>query len=192
MLKIRDFALLGGRAVLGGYLAMHGSQKLFGAFDGKGLEETGKGFEAQGLAPGNQHALLAGVSELSGGVMTVLGVADPVAQLAIAGTMAVAAYSKRDSGPLAQTGGFELPLTNFALATVLAATGPGKLRFAPRLPKIVTVASIAVAAVVGSREIRHLVEAARPAERTDLGLADAERDPREPLRIGPVRTAGLA
>jgi uncharacterized membrane protein YphA (DoxX/SURF4 family) len=35
---IRDIALLTGRSVLGGYLAAHGAQKLFGTFGGHGRE----------------------------------------------------------------------------------------------------------------------------------------------------------
>jgi uncharacterized membrane protein YphA (DoxX/SURF4 family) len=37
---IRDMALLASRAVLGGYLAAHGAQKLFGTFGGHGIEPT--------------------------------------------------------------------------------------------------------------------------------------------------------
>ena len=40
---MRDVTLLGARLVLGGYLAVHGAQKLFGAFGGSGLEKTGAG-----------------------------------------------------------------------------------------------------------------------------------------------------
>ncbi len=39
---MRDVTLLGAGLVLGGYLAVHGAQKLFGAFGGPGLD---------GLAP---------------------------------------------------------------------------------------------------------------------------------------------
>lgn len=35
---MRNVALLGTRLVLGGYLAVHGAQKLFGAFGGHGLD----------------------------------------------------------------------------------------------------------------------------------------------------------
>ena len=42
---MRDVILLGSRLVLGAYLAVHGAQKLFGAFGGPGL--------GQGQAPGS-------------------------------------------------------------------------------------------------------------------------------------------
>ena len=186
MLRLRDVALFGGRCVLGGLLAMHGSQKLFGAFEGKGLEGTGRAFEAQGLTPGRESAALAGAAELGGGVLTIVGAADPVAQVAIASSMAVAVFSRRENGPLGP-GGFELPLTNMALATVLAAIGPGRLRLAPRLPRLVTLAAVAAGSAIAAREIRQLRERSRA--RRELDVYARGSDPRRPLRIGPVRTA---
>jgi uncharacterized membrane protein YphA (DoxX/SURF4 family) len=46
---IRDVALLASRAVLGGYLAAHGAQKLFGSFGGHGIEPTAAAFDRLGL-----------------------------------------------------------------------------------------------------------------------------------------------
>jgi putative oxidoreductase len=40
---MRDTALLGLRLTVGGYLAAHGAQKLFGAFGGRGLEASAPG-----------------------------------------------------------------------------------------------------------------------------------------------------
>ena len=74
---MRDVMLLGSRLVLGAYLAVHGVQKLFGAFGGPGLDKAGAGFERIGLTPGKPMAALAGATELGGGLLTVAGVADP-------------------------------------------------------------------------------------------------------------------
>jgi putative oxidoreductase len=128
-------ALLGARLVLGGYLAVHGSQKLFGAFGGGGLDKTGAGFERIGLTPGKPMAALAGVTELGGGLLTAAGAADPAGPLAIMGAMSVAAATHRANGPLNANRGFELPLTNFVAAAALAAAGPGRLRLGPGLPR---------------------------------------------------------
>jgi hypothetical protein len=49
--------------------------------------------------------------------------------------MAVAAAVHRKQGPLSQNGGFELPLTNLALAIGIISAGPGRFRLGPRLPK---------------------------------------------------------
>ena len=47
---------LAGRLVLGGYLAVHGAQKLFGAFGGKGLDAAAEGFAKMGLHPAKPMA----------------------------------------------------------------------------------------------------------------------------------------
>ena len=70
---MRSAILLGARVVVGGYLAVHGAQKLFGAFGGPGLEKAAAGFERIGLAPGRQMAALAGATELGGGLLTAAG-----------------------------------------------------------------------------------------------------------------------
>jgi putative oxidoreductase len=137
---MRNAALLGTRLVVGGYLAVHGTQKLFGAFGGSGLEKTGAGFERHGLRPGQHMAMAAGISELGGGVLTATGIADPAGPLAIMGTMVVVATTHRAKGPLNSRGGFELPLTNLAAAATLAAVGPGRFRLGPALPRPLAVA----------------------------------------------------
>jgi putative oxidoreductase len=124
---MRDITLLGTRLVVGSYLAVHGAQKLFGAFGGPGLEKAGAGFHRIGLRPGKHMAAAAGITELGGGVLTAAGIADPAGPLAIMGAMTVAATTHRAKGPLNARGGFELPLTNLATAATLAAVGPGKM-----------------------------------------------------------------
>src|SRR3954447_3316037 len=123
------------RLVLGGYLAVHGAQKLFGLFGGPGLEGASKGFEHLGLTPAREMAILAGAAELGGGVLTATGIADPLGPIAIAGSMTVATLVHRKGGPLAANGGFELPLTNLALAGVLLAAGHRGRQIRPGLPK---------------------------------------------------------
>src|SRR6187549_2549135 len=88
---LADVALLGLRGVVGGYLAAHGAQKLFGSFDGPGLDTAGQHFE-QGLdlAPGREMAAAAGGAELLGGSLTALGLGGPLGPITIASTMGVA------------------------------------------------------------------------------------------------------
>jgi putative oxidoreductase len=102
---MRNAALLGTRLVIGGYLAVHGAQKLFGAFGGSGLDKAGAGFHRMGLRPGRHMAMAAGISELGGGVLTAAGIADPAGPLAIMGTMVVASTTHRAKGPLNSRGG---------------------------------------------------------------------------------------
>jgi putative oxidoreductase len=145
------------RVVLGGYLAVHGAQKLFGAFGGPGLEGTAKGFESIGLTPAKEMAMLAGASELGGGILTATGIADPLGPIALAGVMTVATTVHRKAGPMAANGGFELPLTNLALAAVLIAAGPAGHRFGVRLPKLATaVVATGAIALTGISVAKHL------------------------------------
>jgi putative oxidoreductase len=158
---MRDLMLLGTRLVLGSYLAVHGAQKLFGAFGGPGLEHAGAGFERIGLTPGKPMAALAGATELGGGLLTVAGVADPAGPLAIIGAMTVASATHRASGPLAANRGFELPLTNLAAAAALAAAGPGRFRIGPPLSRRLTTAAVAGGAVLAAASLAKMLTAAR-------------------------------
>jgi len=156
---MRDVALLGARLVVGGYLAVHGAQKLFGAFGGSGLHKTGAGFERIGLTPGKPMAALAGATELGGGLLTAAGVADPAGPLAIIGTMSVAATTHRANGPLNANRGFELPLTNLAAAAALAAAGPGRLRLGPGLPRRLTVLAALAGGVMSAVSLTKMLTA---------------------------------
>lgn len=165
MATTRDIALLIGRTVLGGYLAAHGAQKLFGSFGGPGIETTAAGFDQVGLRPGKVTARAAGLSELGGGILTIAGLADPAGPVAIAGTMAVAAVTHRASGPFAANHGYELPAANLAGALALAAAGPGRYSLGrlTRLPRPLAALVVAGAAAGAAANIAMLLRAT-PAE----------------------------
>lgn len=146
---MRHFGLFIARIVFGSYLAVHGAQKLFGSFKGSGPDGTAGFFEHIGLRPSKPMAYLAGASELAGGVLTATGIADPLGPIIIAGTMAVASTTHREQGALAQDGGFELPLTNLAMATALMSSGTGVLRLGPHAPKSLTRLFLLVGLIVG-------------------------------------------
>ena len=115
------------RAALGGLMAGHGAQKLFGTFNGPGIEGTTGFMEMLGLKPGRPWAYLAGVSEFGGGVLTLLGFLNPVGPLGVIGSMAMATTTAHKGKPIWVTeGGAELPVTNIAAATALLLNGPGK------------------------------------------------------------------
>src|SRR5260370_36669489 len=59
--------LLALRAGVGGVLAAHGTQKLFGWFGGHGLKGTAAAFEQMGFAPGRPTAVAAGLGGAGGG-----------------------------------------------------------------------------------------------------------------------------
>jgi putative oxidoreductase len=108
-------------------VAAHGAQKLFGAFDGPGIEGMGGALESMGMRPGRHLALAAGGSEFFGGLLLALGLATPVAAVLIASTMLVASRTAHaGKGAFAQNGGWELPLTNAIVAIGLAFNGAGQ------------------------------------------------------------------
>ena len=163
---IRDITLLASRAVLGGYLAAHGAQKLFGTFGGHGLGPTAAAFHGLGLRPGRVTATAAGLSELGGGLLTIAGLASPAGPVAIAGTMAVASATHRASGPFAANRGYELPATNLAAALALAAVGPGRYSLdgltGLRLHRVLTGLVVAGAAAGAAANVAMLLRAAPP------------------------------
>lgn len=146
-----DLFRLAARLTVGGYVAAHGAQKLFGAFEGHGLDGTGGFFETVGLRPGRPMAAAAGTSELAGGALTAAGLAHPVGPLAIASTMAVASGTvHRGQGAFASDNGPELPLANLAASLALASTDPGAVSvdraIGARLPAWATTAVAGIGA----------------------------------------------
>ena len=65
------------RVVLGGIMAAHGAQKLFGWFGGHGLAGTGGWLETMGLKPARLQAAVVGLAEFGGGALLVLGLLTP-------------------------------------------------------------------------------------------------------------------
>lgn len=115
------------RLVLGTLMTGHGAQKLFGSFNGPGMEGTSGFMEMLGLTPGKPWAFMAGLSEFGGGVLTALGFLNPLGPLGIIGSMAMATTKAHTIKPIWVTeGGAELPLTNIAAATALILNGPDK------------------------------------------------------------------
>jgi putative oxidoreductase len=166
---MRNVTLLGARLVLGAYMGFHASQKLWGKFHGPGLDVIGGVFEKNGLAPGRQMAMAAAATEIAGGVLTVTGIAYPAGPLAVAGAMTVAAGHNRAGGLMAIRNGVELPVSYLTLALTLAATGPGKYKIGPALPRWLTAAGTVGGAVAAGALIAKMV--------TSTPAAEAAREP---------------
>ena len=123
-----DLGLLLIRLVVGGLLAGHGIQKLFGRLGGYGLTGTAGYLEAHGFRPGRAFAALAGTAELAGGALLVVGFATPVAAALISSTMLVAVRTDHaGKGLWIFNGGAEYALTVAAVALAVAVVGPGAL-----------------------------------------------------------------
>ena len=113
------------RLVQGSLMAGHGAQKLFGSFGGPGLEGTSGFMEMLGMRPGRPWAYLAGLSEFTGGVLTALGLLNPLGPLGVIGSMAMATRKAHWGKPIWVTeGGAELPVLNIAISTALMIREP--------------------------------------------------------------------
>jgi putative oxidoreductase len=116
------------RATIGGFLAGHGAQKLFGMFGGHGMEGTAGFLESLNLRPGRQWAAMAGLSEFLGGGLTALGLLNPIGPIMATGSMLMATVKVHLGKPVwASSGGAELPITNMAALGALSVAGPGRI-----------------------------------------------------------------
>lgn len=113
-----DIGLLLIRLILGVVFVFHGSQKLFGAFGGVGLEGFTAWLSSLGVPLASVQAPLAAGTEFFGGLALLLGVAVRWVSVPLLVTMLVASFVAHGQAFSAQAGGMEYPLT---LAFVLAA-----------------------------------------------------------------------
>jgi putative oxidoreductase len=125
--RVNDLAPFIVRLAQGSLMADHGAQKLFGTFGGPGLEGTSEFMETLGLKPGHPWATLAGLSEFGGGVLTALGLLNPLGPLGVIAAMAMATTKAHWGKPIWVTeGGAELPVLNLAVSTALMIREPDK------------------------------------------------------------------
>jgi len=123
-----DVGLLVLRLGVGVTFSLHGFQKLFGWFGGGGRKATAAWFAGLGFGNGRSATLLAGTSEIAGGLGLALGLGTPLAAAAIVGTMTTAALvNHAEHGFWSVAKGWELNGYLIVVATTLAITGPGAL-----------------------------------------------------------------
>jgi putative oxidoreductase len=125
-------ALLVLRVIPGVLLIGHGLQKLVPArfspplLHANGLQATGAGFEQIGIRPGVAAALLAGLSEVIGGLSLGAGILTPVGTILVGAVMTTAILTAHArNGIWNHEGGFEFPFLLLALAFVISALGAG-------------------------------------------------------------------
>jgi putative oxidoreductase len=115
------------RVVAGLALAAHGSQKLFGALGGSGPAGTRTFFAGLGFRTPLAMAMVAGLSELGGGLLFAFGLLTPLAALALTVVMLNAIGTVHwKNGFFNSAGGFEYNLLIVATALAVTATGPGR------------------------------------------------------------------
>ncbi len=111
------------RVAVGVIFVVHGAQKLFGAFDGSGLEGFSRMIAGLGLRPAMAWAAAVALIEFVGGIFLILGMMTRLAALLIAVVMAVAVIFVH-----LPHGFFDLefPLVLFAASLCLLLTGGGR------------------------------------------------------------------
>jgi putative oxidoreductase len=113
------------RLVLLVIMAFHGTQKLFGWWDGGGLDRAEGFFASQGFRPPRLMALVAGLTETAGavllgaGLFTVLGIA------MITGVLTNVAALHLKNGLDGRKHGFEFELMLLAGVAAVGLCGPG-------------------------------------------------------------------
>jgi putative oxidoreductase len=125
---LRDLALLAVRGGLGGSIAAHGAQKMFGAFDGPGLSGASKMMGSLGFDPPDAYAKAASAAELAAGLLMLFGALGPVGPAMLTSTMVVAIETvHRKNGYFMAKNGFELNAMYLMLALLLATEGYGSI-----------------------------------------------------------------
>jgi putative oxidoreductase len=125
-----DLALFVLHVTIGGLIAAHGAQKLFGSFGGGGLDATADMFDRIGLRPGRIHAAVAGTAEFGAGISLILGLLTPFGAAALIAVMTAAIVAVHlPNGFFNTDRGYEFNLTLIVAAFALAGVGPGELSF---------------------------------------------------------------
>lgn len=114
------------RIIIGLLFIGHGAQKLFGWFDGHGLQGTTQFISSLGFRPARLWAVIAALAEFLGGLSLVLGFLTPVGAALVTGAMLAAIFSIHGpKGLWNAQGGFEYNLVLIANALFVALAGPG-------------------------------------------------------------------
>jgi len=127
--RVADAGLLIVRLALAFIFIYHGSRRLFGWFDGPGLDSSAHYFaNTAHLHPGMLFAVLGGTVEFAGGIALALGFFSRLAGLAIFGDMMMAIITVTHADGFNSTAGagWELNMALGVLALVPAFFGSGR------------------------------------------------------------------
>lgn len=124
--KLLDLSLFILRIIIGGIFAAHGAQKLFGMFNGIGVEGTIKIVEGLGWGYPYIVAITWGCIEFIGGIFLIFGILARWSAAAIAFTMIVRLWKINLAyGFFVQEGGIEYNLMVIGLCVPLILLGGG-------------------------------------------------------------------
>lgn len=142
------------RVVVGGILAAHGAQKLFGWSGGPGMKNWTAAMTRMRLRPAIAWAWVSALGEFGGGLALALGFLYPLPSIAIAGAMLVAiALVHLPKGFWNSKGGFEFNLSLLGAVAALALAGPGAVSLDAalkiRFPEPVTLIVLTIVLLLG-------------------------------------------
>ena len=122
-----DFGLLVLRLVLGGFFVAHGTDKLFGWWNGgvEGMDATREMLTGFGFTHPGALAWVVALSETVGGVLVILGLFFPAGAAALLGVMANVIVVRGDWNQF--LGSVETEMMFAAAAFALLFTGPGRV-----------------------------------------------------------------
>ncbi|HVS70024.1 MAG TPA: DoxX family protein [Phycisphaerae bacterium] len=118
-------ALLLLRLALGWAFVFHGSQKLFGAFDGPGIAGFAKYLHMPAFLPPVAWAYLAALAEFGGGALVLIGLLTRLATIPVLIVMFVAIATVTGAGGYSLPRGYEYNVALIAMAAALLIAGPG-------------------------------------------------------------------
>lgn len=121
-----DSALLILRIMIGAIGLFHGSQKLFGAFGGPGIEGFAGMLSNMGVPYPLVGSWAAALAEFAGGGLILIGLFSRVAAIPFAVNMIVAITKVHWGRFSAQAGGMEYPLSVLAMLLAIMLAGPGR------------------------------------------------------------------
>jgi len=146
-------ALLILRLVVGLTLLVHGTQKLFGWYNGPGLARLMQVFEKQGFKPVWLWVGLLILGEVGGGLSLAFGFLTPLGAAGAFGAMFMATFKSHwKNGFILSKGGYEYTLLLMTVSIAIGLVGPGSYSldalFGIVLPEALLFGVLAVSAML--------------------------------------------
>lgn len=132
---LADLGLFIIRVALAAVFLYHGSQKLFGAFGGPGIDGFAGFLASMNVPMPKVSAVLAGAAEFLGGLAMLTGLGIRLIAAPLVFTMLVAFFTAHKGVFDSLKGGGEYPMTLGLVALGVALIGPGRLSLAAALGK---------------------------------------------------------
>ena len=143
------------RLVVGGILAAHGAQKIFGWWGGPGLAGWTGAMTRMRMRPPAAWAWMSALAEFAGGLALAVGLLFPLPSAAIAASRLVAvALGHYPKGFFNSKGGYEFNLSLLGAVAALALIGPGTISLDNLLrihfPEPITVIIVGILTLLGT------------------------------------------